>query len=311
MSSFKRLAFFALATTLLLVGIGGLVRATGSGLGCDTSWPDCSGRLIPDFHNHHVVIEFTHRFVAGIVVILLASLTVMAYRLRRERPELLRPTAAALGLVLFQAGLGALVVKLHLEKQSVMLHLGAAMALVALLVYLVGKVTALDGTVTPARDQKLNRRAQIVAGAVFALLLIGSYTTGAGAGYVFEDWPLMGGRLIPEITISAYAIHFAHRAAAALVGILLFVAMPGIARRKAEAPHAARFAHAAMGLYGLQIAIGAANVWTGGNAAFVTSHLLIGALIWTTLIAIAVVTHPGLERTAERPVPRREALEGA
>lgn len=310
MSSFKRLAFLSLATTLLLVGIGGLVRATGSGLGCDTSWPDCSGSLIPDFHNHHVVIEFTHRAVAGIVVLLLGSLALSAYRMRRARPGLVKPAAAAFGLVLLQAGLGAVVVKLHLEKESVMLHLGAAMGVVALLVYLVGKTTAIEGSLAVRHDRGANRQAQIAAAAVFALLLIGSYTTGAGAGYVFNDWPLMDGRLIPDLTMNEEAIHFVHRAAALLVAILVFATMLRIVRRRSEAPVAARFAHAAMGLFAVQILVGAANVWTRGNAAFVTAHLLIGALIWAALVAVAVVTHPGLEQAAERSVPRREALEG-
>jgi hypothetical protein len=36
-------------------------------------------------------------------------------------------------------------------------------------------------------------------------------------------------------------------------------------------------------------------VWTTGDAGFVTAHLLLGALIWTALVAVAVVTHPGIE----------------
>lgn len=310
MSSFTRLAVLSLATTLLLVGIGGLVRATGSGLGCDTSWPDCSGSLIPNFTNHHVAIEFAHRAVAGVVVILLGTLALVAYRGRRSRPELLRPAAAAFGLVLLQAGLGALVVKLHLEKQSVMLHLGAAMGVVALLVYVVAKATVLDGSLASRHDRSTSRTAGVAAGAILLLLLIGSYTTGSGAGYVFDDWPLMDGRAIPDLAPSLNAIHFFHRAAAAVVGVGVFWAMLGIARRRADAPLAARLAHATIGLFAVQIAIGAGNVWTGGGPALVTTHLLLGALIWTTVVALAVVTHPALARAEARSLRRREALEG-
>lgn len=310
MSSFTRLAVLSLATTLLLVGIGGLVRATGSGLGCDTSWPDCSGSLIPNFTNHHVAIEFTHRAVAGVVVILLGALALSAYRGRDSRPQLVRPAAAAFGLVLLQAGLGALVVKLHLERQSVMLHLGAAMGVVALLIYVVAKATALEGSLATTQDRATSRTAGVAAGAVLALLLIGSYTTGSGAGYVFGDWPLMGGRLVPDLSSSLNWIHFLHRAAAAIVGIGVFWAMLGIVRRRSEQPFTTRLAHATMGLFALQIAIGAGNVWSGGNAALVTSHLLVGALIWTSVVALAVVTHPGLERAEARSLGRREALEG-
>jgi heme A synthase len=59
------------------------------------------------------------------------------------------------------------------------------------------------------------------------------------------------------------------------------------------------------------VAIGAANVFTGGNDAFVTLHLALGAGIWATLVSLVFVTRPLQEERAARRVGSTEpALEG-
>ena len=58
-----------IATTLcvlLLITVGGIVRTTGSGLGCP-DWPLCYGKVLPPFE-YHAIIEYIHRFVASIIV---------------------------------------------------------------------------------------------------------------------------------------------------------------------------------------------------------------------------------------------------
>jgi cytochrome c oxidase assembly protein subunit 15 len=112
MTSFRKLSVVSTVATLALITLGAVVRSTDSGLGCSDHWPGCNGSVIPDFTNHHVVIEFSHRFVALIVMVLIGSMMVRAYRNRSDLPHLFTPSAAAFFLVLFQAGLGAVVVKL-------------------------------------------------------------------------------------------------------------------------------------------------------------------------------------------------------
>src|SRR5688572_32138015 len=102
MFSFKKLAGAGLVATFLLISIGGLVRATKSGLGCGDDWPDCSGRLLPEIQNRAMMIEFSHRFVAGVVVVLLAILAFQAFRQKRPTP-IKRAAVVAFGLVIFQA----------------------------------------------------------------------------------------------------------------------------------------------------------------------------------------------------------------
>ncbi|HVL65222.1 MAG TPA: COX15/CtaA family protein [Actinomycetota bacterium] len=313
MPSFRKLSLLSLVATTVLVAVGGLVRATESGLGCGPDWPVCNGKVIPLFSHYTVAIEFSHRAIAGVVVVLLALLLVTARREHRERPRLRRAAAAAFGLVLFQAALGAVVVKLHLEAESVVLHLGTAMLLLGLLVYLYVAASAAEGQVPPA-DGRASGRAALAAASTFVLLLVGSWVTGREAGYVFSDWPLMDGRLIPDLALEAEALHFVHRLLAALVGVVVVVAMLPVIKGRERAPAAARLATAAVALYGVQVAVGALNIWTkfqasvAANSASVALHLALGALIWAALVGVAAVTRPQLAADVE---PRRASAAGA
>ena len=313
MFSFRRLALLSTIATLVLVSIGGLVRATESGLGCGPDWPVCNGKVIPLFSSYTVTIEFAHRFVAGIVVVLLALLVARALREHRDRPRLVRTSFAALGLVLFQAALGAVVVKLHLEAESVVLHLATAMVLVGLLVYITAAASVAEGRAAPAGDARASRQAWIAAWSTLGLLLLGSWLSGRDAGYVFTDWPLMGGRIIPDLTVEARALHFLHRILAVVVGGVVLATMLPILKRKKEFPVAAKFAHAAVGLFGIQILLGALNIWTrfnasvAANSASVALHLAVGALTWAALVGAAVVTRP----TLVKEVSVRHAAEPA
>ena len=314
MSSVRRLALASTIATFVLVAIGGLVRATKSGLGCGTDWPDCAGDVIPFFGSRAVVIEFSHRLMASVVVVLLGILAVTAWRKRHESKRLMWTAIVAFVLVMSQALIGALVVMLELKAESVVLHLGTAMTLVAVLIYLTANASVADGTLEPTVDEEVSRRARIAAAAVFILLLVGSYVTGRGAGYVFEDWPLMGGRLIPDLAFEPGAIHFLHRLLAGVTGVVVFAIGLSVIRRRSELPTQARFAHAAMGLYALQVLIGAANVWNPPpgmvNELLVSSHLLVAALIWGSLVAVAVTSSPSLLTVRSRGLVRADAAYG-
>ena len=66
MNRFQKLALATAAATIVLFAVGGLVRGTGSGLGCST-WPECTpGRLFPA-GTVHSLIEFSHRFLVFVV----------------------------------------------------------------------------------------------------------------------------------------------------------------------------------------------------------------------------------------------------
>ena len=120
-SRFRSLALVTAIATIALFAIGGLVRGTGSGLGCST-WPACEpGHLFPS-GTIHSLIEFSHRMMAFLVAVLTALTGVAAITTARDRPRLLWPAVLAFPLVLAQAGVGAVVVATELDPWWVTVH---------------------------------------------------------------------------------------------------------------------------------------------------------------------------------------------
>ena len=75
---FRRLVAWTAGTTFALIVIGGVVRISDSGLGCGAAgsgtrgWPLCGGRLVP-LVKTTMIVEYTHRIVAALVVGLLVE----------------------------------------------------------------------------------------------------------------------------------------------------------------------------------------------------------------------------------------------
>ena len=123
----------ALATFCLLIA-GGLVSTTESGLACP-DWPLCEGKLIPKMIDGKQ-FEHTHRLVASAVAAMTFVLGAMLFRKRREDRLLTRLGAFAAALVVVQALLGALTVKLALPAWVSSLHQATAMAFFSLMISL-------------------------------------------------------------------------------------------------------------------------------------------------------------------------------
>ncbi|MES2462836.1 MAG: COX15/CtaA family protein, partial [Armatimonadota bacterium] len=61
--AFGWFAWAVLLFNLLVIGVGVVVRATGSGDGCGAHWPACDGEIIPVAPTVKKMIEYTHRLV--------------------------------------------------------------------------------------------------------------------------------------------------------------------------------------------------------------------------------------------------------
>jgi protoheme IX farnesyltransferase len=289
LTRFQKLAAITLGTTILLVIVGVIVRATDSGLGCP-DWPLCHRQLIPPLDDPKAWIEWIHRDIAVIIGFQILGLAALALRDHRDRPSLLWPSLAAVVLVGFQAWLGRETVRLGNSGESVTAHLAAAMALVGLLVYLT--VRAGYPAHLPGRgaSQRFTLLAAFGAATTFALLLFGSQVTATDSALVFPDWPLMGGSLVPPLT-EASSAHILHRWVAGLVAIIVAVIAVVAVRTQRSNPTIVRLAVGAAALFAVQVVVGGLQVMTDLSAWTQTLHLALGAIIWAMLAGLAVVSY--------------------
>ena len=304
MSRFAKLAIAASIATYALIAVGGLVRATDSGLGCP-DWPLCFGAWVPP-PDLNAWIEHSHRLVAalavGPLVGAVALITVFSSR-RRDRTLLVAALVAG-ALVVVQALLGGQVVIQQLRRELVTGHL--AMALTVLAMTIVIAERAASG---PLPRRRIGGPTALIAAttvAVFAQMLLGSWVTGHNAGLAFPDFPLMNGGLLPSLTAPEQGIQLAHRALAVVVlGLVLWRARA--VRRSAADPLARRLAGLAVALVLVQLLLGAANVWSRLSALFVVPHLAVGAALFAVLVWLSLRALRVLAGTGARETPRGTA----
>ena len=310
----RSLALVTALATIALFAIGGLVRGTGSGLGCST-WPACEpGRLFPS-GTVHSLIEFSHRAMAFLVVVLTALTGLAAISDARRQRLVLWPAVLAFPLVLAQAGVGAVVVATDLDPWWVTLHFVTALLLIADVTYVaaataVGAVRtdgATDLGATGDSRRSFSRLALVTASIVGLLLLVGTYVRASDAQLVFTDWPLMDGRLVPALGGAATAM-FLHRALAAIA--MLLVLWTAIRARIEGGRHGVlvRLSTTALGLFAVQVMVGAANVWTRLRPWAVVAHVALSVLIWATVVALATVAS---RLAGSRPAPASQATKQA
>jgi heme A synthase len=181
MTGFQRLCLATVVVVFFLIVLGGTVRATDSGLGCP-DWPRCHGSFIPKWETH-TLIEYSHRLTASVAGFMVLGIVVSAWRSYRRTPGILYPSFAILALVISQATLGGIAVLNELPPEVVAVHLGTALTIIGLLVYVTVAASAQERPlpalrVTPA----FARLAAMAGGTTLILMIVGSYVAGADYG---------------------------------------------------------------------------------------------------------------------------------
>ncbi len=301
---FQKMTAVTIVATLLLVTLGVVVRATGSGMGCP-DWPTCHGEWIPPTDDYRAWLEWWHRTVAATIGILILGVAFLAWKYHRDRRSILWPSVAAVLLVGFQAWLGRETVRLNNSGESVTAHLAAAMALLGVLVYVLVR------SYYPARftgrgaSQRFTLLASFSAAATFALLLFGSNVTATSQWYVFPDWPLMDGGLFPALT-DMNSAHVLHRWVAGVVGLVVIGTGWAAWRTQRSHPVLVRLGVAAAILFPLQALVGGLQVLTGLDEWTQTIHLALGAVIWVIAAALAIAAY--YEARLAAPPPPEAAM---
>lgn len=285
---FSRLVLATAFVTFLMITIGAITRVSESGMGCGTYWPSCNGHLIPEFENIHVVIEYGHRLFALLVGGFMIAVSVQAWQKYRHIPRIFVPSMLGIFLFFSQSGLGAITVALSNQWFSVLLHLGNAMALLAVyLVLWVNARTISDPTLIP-QTKLLNlppMEVTLTAALSFLVSIIGAAVAGNEATKACVGWPLCGGEIWPVQQGPLQLINMLHRLVAGGLGVMLILML---IQARAGVPEGLRRAlNVSMILYILQAALGASVVLIDNREWLVVSrslHVTFAAATWSAIV---------------------------
>ncbi|MCI0436368.1 MAG: COX15/CtaA family protein [Gemmatimonadetes bacterium] len=294
------LSLIAAICAYALIVFGGIVRITGSGMGCGDDWPRCNGEWIPAF-TLETLIEYTHRLLAagiGLVV-----LTVLGYAwLQRAEPGvsgragMLRPVALATALLVIQALLGALTVRMELPTEVTVAHFVTALIFMAALIVAAVRGGAF-GEAGAGGDLRDARLATAAAAIGFGVVAFGAVTANLpGAPAACTGFPLCSGALIPPPGALPAEIHWAHRVAA--FALFALAASAAWATRRPPTSRRLRLAaFATAALIALQIGVAAALVLLRLPPSLQTLHLAVGAAVWCALIVQAAIARTGVAKS--------------
>jgi heme A synthase len=302
-TGFRRLALATLAATFALIILGGIVRVSDSGLGCGpagsgfSGWPFCNGDVVPGL-DLNTIIEYAHRVLAMVVGLMILSLFVLAWKRHRE---LRLATGVLLVLVAAQGLLGGLTVEENLEEAYVAAHLGLAMLLLGIELYVVRSTRGVR-----AQDGGPGVRVLAIAATVAVLCTIvaggymagtqnygrADYQLGQGAHHACgKQFPTCNGEFMPFGRAELVDIHLTHRAFMYLASILV-IALAAVALRRGLAT---RYAWALLGVLTAQVVVGALNVWLDEYELLILLHLALGTLLWAAALSMTLQLSPAAE----------------
>ena len=282
-------ARFVVAYNIIVIVWGAYVRATGSGAGCGSHWPLCNGAILPTTAQTQTLIEFTHRVMSAVSLLLVAILLMWCWR-RTAKGEWPRYSAIAATALLFnEAFLGALLVLLDsigsLDRPAahaffLCLHFGNTLLLLAALALTAKWLSE------PSRHfavfAKPYERIAIGFGLV-SVIIIGTTGSLASLGDTIFPPDSLRHALMQDFSASSHILlrlRLLHPVAAVMGSSYIFWLLARLWGKQDHSPW----------MFGLtaalitQIALGAMNVILLAPIWLQMMHLLVAEMVWILLV---------------------------
>lgn len=289
----------ALLVSVFIVLSGGVVRVTGSGLGCPT-WPSCeagSFTTTPEL-GIHGFIEFANRTLTGVLIIAVGW-AIVAARLQKPRNRTLTRLAwSQFWLVVANSVAGGISVLTGLNPYVVAMHFVLAIALLTTTTLTWHRARqAIAATAAPASEVPpvSGVLSVLLVVVTFVLIVVGTLVTGSGQhsgdsadvprmGFVWADVAVVHGVLGTLVVVLALALY-------------------GSLRRRPEASLARRRVIAFLIVTIAQAALGLLQANIGVPAALVAVHVLGAALVWVGVLRVLLDVNPQLFPTVRLQAP--------
>jgi len=289
------LAWASFVVEVVLIGTGGLVRLTASGLGCPT-WPKCTAESLvstPEM-GIHGVIEFGNRLLTFVLVVVAIATFLAVVRMRRTRPELFW-LAFAQGIAIpVQAVIGGLSVLTNLNPFVVGLHFVVSATLVAVTATLVYR--SMNGPRAAARlvPAWYTGVVRATVAAVAVTVLVGILTTGSGP-HAGADEAVDGGRL-HRTGFDPQLMEHLHAVPAYVLFALTLVLVAGAVVLRMSS----RWALVLLVVEFVQIAVGLTQARTGLPVGLVGTHMVLAGLLVGAVTVVVLSTRASAGRQAVR-----------
>jgi heme a synthase len=285
-----RYAWGVVAWNVLVVLWGALVRATGSGAGCGNHWPLCNGQVIPQSPQIATVIEFTHRLMTGGSTFAVLGLLIWTFR-STPRRHLARVAAVASTLLLLnEAFLGALLVKLGYVVQSqspgrfvvLPIHLANTLLLLAALTLTAHFLSRQAGFMRGSVDFVWRGTASI---GLLVTLMVGVTGSLAALGDTLFPATSLRAAVAQDFAASSmWILHYrwTHPALGFAAGMLII----GLIYHAITSPRHRTLAMTVIALLFLQYALGLLDIALLAPTWLQIVHLLGADLLWIALIVL-------------------------
>jgi len=320
-----RFAWLTVGFILLLIFVGGMVKSTNSGLAVP-DWPNTYGHFMFSFPLDRMVggvfWEHSHRMIASIAGLLTFGLTIWIWRVDKRKwvKHLALWTSIA---VLVQGIFGGVTVLLGLPAWTSTFHgtLGQTYFCMSLILALALSPRWIEAPANAKQQDHstitLRRLTLWTVGAIMIQLILGAYMRHIEAGLVIPDFPTMFGAwslplsdasiafaneelrhngildklLLSEVTREHMVAHLAHRFWALVVSILSIWTALHVFRNYRNRREFFRPATLLLVLLVVQVSLGISTIYTGKQPLVTTFHVMVGAVVLGTAVALAAQTH--------------------
>ncbi len=285
-------AWASLVAEILLVGTGGAVRLTGSGLGCPT-WPRCTAASFATTPamGAHGVIEFGNRLLTFVLVVVAVAAVAAVFRGRRERRDLFVLALLQLASIPAQAVLGGITVLTHLNPWIVAAHFAFSLTLVVLMTVFVHRSRVAAGP----RRRAVPRWVAVLTGVTAALaavtVALGITTTGSG--------PHAGDAHAPRNGLDPVVLQQIHESFAWLLLLATLVLLVAAFRGSGRLGPVALL----VGVELVQLVVGVTQVALGWAAGLVIVHVFLAACLTAAMTAVVLSTRAPQPEVARETLP--------
>ncbi len=321
MKNYKKLAWFGVVLTMVVVVLGAFVRLSDAGLGCP-DWPGCYGKAAWPTEAAEIELaneafpqravetdkawkEMVHRYFAGILGLIVLGLFIWAF-VKREQTSYKLPFVLGL-VIVFQVILGMWTVTLQLKPVIVMGHLMGGMLVLSLICWL-----ALSHTegIKPYRYGGHVKQWMVVVALILVVIqiMLGGWTSSNYAALACVGFPLCNGQLWPDMNFSEafimwrglgvnyefgvldapsrIAIQMAHRIGSVVLSLYLIWLSSRLMKNRELMP----LGLLVIALLIIQVILGIANVVFNLPLAVATAHNGVAALLLLSIVVLLYKT---------------------